>query len=296
MTVCLAAFCNIGPQQHPYIVGAADRMITLRDVEFEPDQTKMIALASHTVLLMAGAVVVHAEAAPATMFQVAERLKKRENVLVREIAELYAKEYAKCRNRYTEGEILRPLSLDFDKYLDPNRPIPHEMQIDLKKQLQSYNIGAEAIVAGIDPTGAHLWKITNPGIAFCCDTECFASIGIGEWHSDSQFMVAGFNSRWSFVRTLLLAYTAKLHAEVNAGIGDKTDLFFIGKEGWRIVIPKHLRELRKIVSRRDAADKRAQDRAYSTATDFVLSVVADYQTPAAPTRQEVPVSALAVKT
>ena len=63
MTVCSAAICHInhGP---PFIVGACDRMITIGDIEYQPDQSKVIPLATHTVVLLAGEMHVHSAILP----------------------------------------------------------------------------------------------------------------------------------------------------------------------------------------------------------------------------------------
>ena len=41
MTVCIAAVCNIGQNQPPVVVCASDRMITINEIEYEPEQTKI---------------------------------------------------------------------------------------------------------------------------------------------------------------------------------------------------------------------------------------------------------------
>jgi hypothetical protein len=49
MTVCIAAVCNLEPSKLPLVVCASDRMITINDLEYEPEQTKIVFLASQTV-------------------------------------------------------------------------------------------------------------------------------------------------------------------------------------------------------------------------------------------------------
>jgi hypothetical protein len=79
----------------------------------------------------------------------------------------------------------------------------------------------------LDPTGAHIYKVENPGIARCWDTPFFACIGAGEYLASTQFMVAGFEKRWSLSRTAWLVFSAKAKAESAGGVGKKTDLFVI---------------------------------------------------------------------
>src|SRR5258708_1478275 len=115
MTVCIAAICNWG--REPRIVGASDRIITMRDVEFEPDQTKHVFLASHTVALFAGEMTLHAEVCPQVYAEIGAILKKKTPITVQEIAGLYAKGFAEIRRRDAEREILWPNNLDFKSFL-----------------------------------------------------------------------------------------------------------------------------------------------------------------------------------
>src|SRR5438876_5078171 len=49
MTVCVAAMC----EQHQ-IIGASDRMLTAGDIQFEPQQQKIIPVTNSIVLMIAG--------------------------------------------------------------------------------------------------------------------------------------------------------------------------------------------------------------------------------------------------
>ncbi len=62
MTVCIAAVCEAHSGNGPFVVVAADRMITIG--ELEPAQTKLINLATRTVALFAGDVQFHAAVVP----------------------------------------------------------------------------------------------------------------------------------------------------------------------------------------------------------------------------------------
>jgi len=69
MTVCIAAVCNFIPDQLPVVICASDRMITIDDLEYEPEQTKIIYMASQTVGLFAGDMQLHAAVVPSHLLR-----------------------------------------------------------------------------------------------------------------------------------------------------------------------------------------------------------------------------------
>ena len=102
-----------------------------------------------------------------------------------------------------------------------------DIAFDLTNKMLNATIGSEAIITGIDSTGAHIFRIHDPGIATCLDTAFFAAIGIGEPHASSQFMLAKFEKRWPVEKTMFLTYSAKTLAEAAAGVGKQTDMVVI---------------------------------------------------------------------
>ena len=87
----------------------------------------------------------------------------------------------------------------------------------------------ETIFVGRDEHGAHIYTVEDEAVR-CHDSVGFAAIGIGYWHSNSQFMLAGHNYEATFEDTLLLTYIAKKRAEVAPGVGKGTDMFMVGPD------------------------------------------------------------------
>src|SRR5438876_6829949 len=56
VTICVAAICKgYAPNEQLYaVVGAADRMITSGDIEFEPEHVKIVRVTNSVFLLLAG--------------------------------------------------------------------------------------------------------------------------------------------------------------------------------------------------------------------------------------------------
>lgn len=101
----------------------------------------------------------------------------------------------------------------------------HYQVRDIDGLLASYYADSTAIIAGLDPTGDHIYKISNPGVATCWDTPYFACAGSGEFLASTQFMVAGFEKNWPLAKALWL--TAKAKAEAAGGVGKQTDLIIV---------------------------------------------------------------------
>lgn len=119
MTVCVAAYGNVGPNQPVILVTASDRMITVADIEYEPEQTKAVNLATHTVALLAGDMQVHASVCQACMKSLHDNPPN--PYLVKDIAERYAREFAIHRRYIAEQEILMPLGMSFSEFTTRQR-------------------------------------------------------------------------------------------------------------------------------------------------------------------------------
>ena len=126
--------------------------------------------------------------------------------------------------------------------------------------MASYYADSTAIIAGLDPTGGHIYKISNPGVATCWDTPYFACAGSGEFLASTQFMVAGFEKNWPLAKALWL--TAKAKAEAAGGVGKQTDLIIV-RLGGHITsasseAKEHLYKLFRQVTEKEAAAPRGK--------------------------------------
>lgn len=274
VTICLAAMCNVAQGASAFIVGAADRMITIGDIEYEPDQTKLVWLATHTAILLAGEMRLHAVACTKVM----RKLQAGElpGFLIRDIAEAYAQEFAAFRRYNAEREILTPLNLTIDKFTSNQSGMSRDFILEITQKLQRYQIDAPSIIAGFDTQGVHLLKVVDPGVVIDCGTECFAAIGIGEWHAESQFMVSSYSKQWGVSNALELACVAKLRAETNAGVGKKTDVFMIGKGGGYNFLPQEIKSLDAAVRAKDKRDARSEKLAVEQIHEKISSTVQAY--------------------
>lgn len=276
MTVCIAAVCASSHPEGPIVITAADRMITIGEIEYEPAQTKTVYFASQTVGLLAGDMQLHAAVVPRVMKRVREAMHDNpQNINVVEIADFYAEEFGYYRRAMAEKEILVPRGMNFDRFFSKQSVMAHYQVSDIDARLAAYRIESSAIIAGLDPTGGHIFKIENPGVALCYDTPYFACIGSGEWLASSQFMVKKFDKNWSFSRALWLIFEAKARAEAAGGVGTQTDIVFIGRGGQIIPLKEeHKARLQSMFRDAEVRERAIADDMSTQIDDYIKSIQA----------------------
>lgn len=227
MTVCIAALCNNGT----VLIGASDRMLTGGDViEYEPDQTKIIQLTTSIVVMCAGSAPFQTEIMQRVAMDVNARIAASPDDWwnVRDVAFLYNKHYNEEKNRRAESSILAPLGLNSKSFFKTQLTMNSALVTKLTEEIVNFEMpDAEAIFAGIDPTGAHIYTASGPNIS-CHDSEGFAAIGGGSWHANSQFMFAAHSRFKGGPETLFLTYYAKRRAQIAPGVGEVTDMWAAG--------------------------------------------------------------------
>ena len=234
VTICIAAICQF-PGDHlggPYaVIAACDRMMTTEDIQFEPPQSKVFEFASNVVALVAGETDAQIEVCNHTFRELTESLPQS----VEAIVDVYCRQLAAYNQRQAERTILAPFGLTFKSFLDHQQPIDPEISDHLFRKIDREGAKVATLIIGTDAYGPHIFKIYEDGRASCYDSIGFAAIGDGEWHADSQFMIAGHTANVPIGRALLLTYVAKKRAEVAPGVGKiDTDLIYILPGGpWR---------------------------------------------------------------
>jgi 20S proteasome alpha/beta subunit len=228
VTICVAAMSDGGKR----VFGASDRMLTGRDVEFEPSQSKVIELTSSIAILVAGDTAMQIEVAYSVLSDVRSRLEAEPGYLwnVSDVADLYSHYYNEARSKRSESSILALLGLNRISYLDRQQQLAPELVLQLASKLTSFEAPrVQAIVLGVDSGGGHIYVCDN-GAVSCQDSVGFAAIGIGHWHANSQFMFGGHTKWKAMPETLLMTYFAKKRSEVAPGIGAFTDMLIIGPD------------------------------------------------------------------
>lgn len=273
VTVCIAAICTWGdpPQQH--IITISDRMLTAADIEFEPPQAKVYVLGTNMVALIAGDATAQAEICHLTMREVLREGK----TYVAEAAEVYARQFAEYRQRQNERSVLTPLGLDYDSFIRRQRELSPDLVARIQKELTWGELEIEGIITGVDAVGAHIYVVTDPGIAVCNDTIGFGAIGIGKNHAESQLMFSRYHPGGSFEDALLLLYRAKKRAEAAPGVGHDTDIVSVSITGYAQAQPFWLDKLQEIYEHTTASDELLWASAQAQVHQFVEVLLAQQQ-------------------
>jgi hypothetical protein len=204
-------------------------MITIRGLQYEPQQRKAAEFGTSSIALFAGDMQTHA----ALTIKTDERLKglvnerKSLRLTVKETADIYAEEFASYRRDLAEREVLAPRGLSFKNLGQQLSNWPHYQVRDIEAMITAHVVEATAIVAGIDHLGAHLYVVRDPGVADSQAVPCFACAGGGKDIAETQFMVGQYDKRWPLAKALWLAFSAKARAQVAGGVGPKTDLIIV---------------------------------------------------------------------
>src|ERR1700730_8668691 len=178
---------------------ASDRMLTIGDMEME-SETPKIHTATQSIVFMTSDddAAFHAEILADVFSVVAQRVRSDPHNwwTLREAVDLYVTTREAHKRRRAERYILEPLGLNRATYVDRNK----ELDPDLAKQIaiDLVNFGVPnlaVIVAGIDPSGAHIYAShtneRNEIETGCYDAIGYAAIGAGARHATAEFLKAG---------------------------------------------------------------------------------------------------------
>jgi hypothetical protein len=261
------------------LIGASDRMLTAEDVQFEPPQTKIFELTRSIAVLAAGDSAIHTEIWQRVAADVNKRIQLEPDNWwkVLDVAGLYTRYYNEARLRRAEVAILAPLGLSRDTFIKRQGEMANRLVMRLASELINFEApGVEAIIAGMDGTGAHLVSFVN-GQWTLQDNVGFAAIGVGLAHANSHLMASGHTRFTTFPEALLSTYTAKKKGEVAPGVGQVTDMFIIGPTmgTYARVNDPLLGQLDAIYRDTHSAIKAAEAGGTQRITDHVLQAIKD---------------------
>lgn len=211
-------------------------MITSGDVEFElsgtSDQTrpvlKTLSVSRHIAMMTAGDSGVQADIVHLIAGKIAAAAST-QPIRVRDFALMYTELINAARQTLITNQILAPFGLDTNSFISRQKEMDPGFIDRITTGIMRTEIEAETIFAGIDDTGAHIYKVDQNGFT-CCDALGFAAIGYGARHAESQFMLANYDRHSPLVEALFLTYVAKKRSEVAPGVGEDTDMFYVSNQ------------------------------------------------------------------
>lgn len=225
MTVCIALICD----NRQSIVAVADRMISDESLslESEQDTRKIERIGENFTALTAGDALRHTDLIRDAIAEVSDA----DGLGVREVASLLEQQFIKHRQALAEKTVLQRVGLTYKEFLEVQQNLLPDFILGLWAGYGEVKLDVELLVAGIDPSGAHLYYIEDPGTATCFDSIGYAVIGSGQPHAESFLADADYSPGITLNRAIWLAYVAKRRSERAPGVGSRfTDILVITPE------------------------------------------------------------------
>ena len=225
MTVGLGALCDNGTS----CVVAADREMTVMalSLEYEHGDSKIEPLSPTCVIISAGDALLAAE----ILGSIDQARLASDSI--RAAAEAVRDAYVAAHLSRAESVVLRPRGLTWEDFRHRAHEIPLQSYLGIDQLLFNFGIGAaEFLVAGTDPSGAHLFRVHYNGVAGgswleWCTKLGYRTIGSGSPHASVFLALEQQHRRLSTAETLFNVYCAKKSAELAPGVGKATDLAII---------------------------------------------------------------------
>lgn len=225
MTICLALICD----SQKSIVAVADRMVSVEflSLEFEQQTRKVDQIADTFVALTSGDALGHTD----LIREATEAITKLSQPSARDVAAEVEERFIQHRQNLAEKSTLRRVGLDYGTFLEQQRNLSPELVSALMSEYQGVELDIEVLIVGVDSSGAHLYHISDPGVATCFDSIGYAAIGSGLPHAEGFLTEADYSPRISLNRAIWLAYVAKRRSERAPGVGSTfTDLLIIERD------------------------------------------------------------------
>jgi hypothetical protein len=274
LTVGLAARGNDGS-----IFCAADRMMTVGDIEMESPTSKIAVITSSIVILPSDDdAAFHTEIILDVYSTATARITSEPTRWwrVQEIVDLYIQHREDHKSRRSERDILKPLGLDRLSFLAHQHTMDAKLVRQITVDLINYRIPAlSVIIAGNDPSGSHIYVVDtneNNNVETGCYTSIgYAAIGAGGRHARAHFLTAGQSWLSPMAETLWNTYLAKKRSEVAPGVGEETDVYMIGPQlGTTVVLNKTVSDkLEEVYKRTKEQEEKARQDASKEMTKYV---------------------------
>ncbi len=254
MTVCIASLSENGQA----CVVCADRQVTNpgMNLTFEASEPKIETLTATTIAMASGD--------SALAGQIVERARRQlsaaTNPSVQQIAEVVRDTYMRMHIERAESVILVPRGWTFADFRNQGaQQIPLDVYKAISDQIFNFGLNVvDLIVAGLDATGGHIFRVYYTGMAGgnwieWYDRAGYRAVGAGGAQATISLAQVRQHRGLSTADTLYNVYDAKKIAEAAPGVGSATDLLIISGVGIEVLDPPlitQLDQLRTVRSQR----------------------------------------------
>ena len=242
MTICIAALCD----NRKTVVVLADRMLTSSDntLVFEHDEPKLDKLFNNCIALTAGQATLHQP-----IFQACRAEIRDTSPLISDVVKKIKEKYQEARREFMNDAIFSTRGLSVNSFYEMQNSLHESSILDFNSAMDLFNLQIDILVAGVDvEENSHIYLITNPGVVIPVDSIGFSSIGTGTRHADVAFAYRQYSSSFPLNKALYTAFEAKKRAEMAGGVGQRTDIAIVTKDGCETLSEDTVQELGNIYS------------------------------------------------
>jgi len=255
MTICVAAISAKNTNGEKYAIVASDRMVTLSlpSIEWEQNVSKTIKISDNCVAATAGSAIAFTE----VLRNAKPQIEKLANNDIHAIVEIIRQNYQVQRMKKVEEEILAKIGLTLKNFYEANQVLSPQIVQTVIDAMAKFNYGLTILVAGVDNSGPHVYRIDNPAKADCFDAIGYCAIGSGDLHSLTTFIANDYDPNLDLNHICAMTFESKKRSEKAQGVGTKSDLFIICNQ--RVVrMPSSIIEkLDQIYSKREEQERKA---------------------------------------
>jgi 20S proteasome alpha/beta subunit len=240
VTVCIAVACEGGKN----VVVASDKMVSVSppSVEFEHAVPKICRIAKQCLAMASGSALTQKE----VLDRVNRQISREDEWAVQGVVEIVSSCFMETRNEKADIQFFRPRSLSIKDFYNDTTKYQSDFLMSVDRENKNLGLPLVVLVCGVDDSGAHIYRVVNPGQMECWDSIGFHAIGSGEAHAIMSLIANKANPGISIRDALYLAYEAKRRAEVASGVGQETNMAVISRDSISDVPDETLIELGKI--------------------------------------------------
>lgn len=170
--------------------------------------------------------------------EVTQRLAPLRSPGVRQTVEAIKDCYNEVRHKAIQERVLRPRGLESLEYFHKIQSHLHpEIVFGIQGRIDRYDYGLQILVAGGGKTGAHIYRVFNPGTSHCFDAIGFHAICTGTSHAINALIAHECYPSRVVYEAIVIVYEAKRVAEKAPGVGVLTDMAVIA-HGRLVLFPR----------------------------------------------------------
>jgi len=147
------------------------------------------------------------------------------------------------------------MGLNLQSFYQLNKSLASEIVANLATAMKQYTYGVSILIAGVDESGGHIYRIDNPGRVESYDTIGHCTIGSGDLHAVSTFIGNDYDPNLDVDHVVAMTYEAKRKSEKAQGVGEETDLYVVCNNGIIQLPEDKVKQLAEIFDKKTDQEK-----------------------------------------